>query len=66
MVGGLFLSTHGYTSNAFEHLTELDRERVRFGVREKVLTLCKTYSKRHAGIWSPPECLSEIFHEEVL
>jgi restriction system protein len=66
IAGGLFLSTHGYTSMAFEHLTELDRERVKFGGREKVLTLCKTYSKQRAGLWSPPQCLSDILYEQVL
>lgn len=66
VVGGLFLSTHGYTSTAFEHLAEIDRDRVKFGGREKVLTLCKTYSKSRAGIWSPPECLSEILLEHVI
>lgn len=65
VAGGLLLSTHGYTGTAFEHLTELERERVKFGGREKVLTLCKTYSKQQAGLWSPPNCLSEILHEEV-
>lgn len=63
VAGGMFLSTHGYTSTAFEHLTQLDRERVSFGGREKVLTLCQTYSKAQAGLWSPPSSLREILIE---
>ncbi len=63
VAGGMFLSTHGYTSTAFEYLTQLDRERVSFGGREKVLTLCKTYSKAQAGLWSPPSSLREILLE---
>lgn len=66
VAGGVFLSTHGYTSTAFEHLTQLDRERVSFGGREKVLTLCQTYSKAQAGLWSPPSSLREILTENLV
>ncbi|MDV3459236.1 restriction endonuclease [Sphingomonas sp. HF-S4] len=65
VAGGLFLSTHGYTGNAFEYLTQLDRERIRFEGRDKVLTLCQTYSKAQAGLWSPPASLREILHEKI-
>lgn len=63
VAGGLFLSTHGYAGNAFEHLTQIDREKVHFEGRDKVITLCQTYSKAQAGLWSPPSSLREIVHE---
>jgi restriction system protein len=65
VAGGLFLSTHGYAGNAFEQITQIDREKVQFEGREKVITLCQTYSKAQAGLWSPPSSLREILHEAV-
>lgn len=56
--GGLFLSTYGFTENAFEQLTALDRARLRFGDKDKIVTLCKSWVKARAGLWSPPQNLS--------
>ncbi len=58
--GALFLSTYGFTNNAFEQLTTIDRQKMRYGGQEKIVTLCQSYMKARAGIWSPPENLSEI------
>jgi restriction system protein len=64
--GGLFLSTYGYCDNAFEMLSEIERQKLKFGSEEKVVSLCKTYVKADAGIWSPPESLAEILFEETV
>lgn len=61
--GGLFLSSSGYCDNAFEMLTEIEREKLKFGNEEKVVSLCKTYVKADSGIWSPPELLTEVLFE---
>lgn len=61
--GGLFLSTYGYCDNAFEQLSEVDRQRLRFGDREKVIALCRTYVKAESGLWSPPQNLAEVLYE---
>jgi len=61
--GGLFLSTSGYSDKAFEMLSEMDRERLKFGSEEKIVNLCKTYVKMDSGIWSPPELLTEVLFE---
>jgi restriction system protein len=63
--GGLFLSTSGYCDNAFEMLTEIEREKLKFGNEEKVVNLCKTYVKADSGIWSPPELLTEVLFEDT-
>lgn len=63
--GGLFLSTYGFTDNAFEQLTTIDKQRLKFGDQEKVVTLCRTYVKAKAGIWSPPENLSDVLFEDT-
>ena len=61
--GGLFLSTYGFTENAFEQLTTFDREKLRFGDKDKIVTLCKSWVKARAGLWSPPESLSQILFD---
>lgn len=60
VTGGLFLSTYGFTTNAFEQLTIIDRDRLRFGGKEKIVSLCKTYVKAKSGVWSPPEDLTDL------
>lgn len=61
--GGLFLSTYGYCDNAFEQLSAIDRQKLRFGTEEKVVALCRTYEKAVSGIWTPPENLAEVLYE---
>jgi len=58
--GGLFLSTYGFTENAFEQLTTIERQTLKFGDQEKIVALCQSYVKARAGLWSPPLNLSEI------
>ncbi|WP_052248557.1 restriction endonuclease [Chryseobacterium taiwanense] len=62
---GLFLSTYGFTSNAFEGLTELERKKIRFGDEEKIVSLCKTYLKVKSGIWTPLQDLQEVLFEQT-
>lgn len=57
------MSTSGYCDNAFEMLTEIEREKLKFGSEEKVVNLCKTYVKADSGIWSPPELLTEVLFD---
>jgi restriction system protein len=61
--GGVFLSTYGYCDNAFSTLSEIDRERVRFGDKTKVIAMCRTYTKAQSGIWSPPAALVELLYD---
>ncbi|MDY7232995.1 restriction endonuclease [Hyalangium rubrum] len=62
--GGLFLSTYGFTNNAFEQLTTIDKQKLRFGDQEKMVSFCQSYVKARAGLWSPPENLTEILLSE--
>jgi len=63
--GGLYLSTYGYCSNAFESLTEIQRQKIRFGAEEKVVSLCQSYVKAQSGIWSPESTLTETLFSGV-
>jgi restriction system protein len=61
--GGLFLSTSGFASDSFEGLIEVERSRLRFGDRDKIILLAKTYVKACAGLWSPPAALPEVLFD---
>lgn len=63
---GIFLSTFGFTENAFEGLTELERTKVRFGNQEKIISLCKTYLRVRSGIWTPLNDLQELLYEQTI
>lgn len=54
---GLLLSTYGYSAPALELLAEVDRERLRIGDKEKMVSLCKTYTKLQSGLALPSEVL---------
>jgi len=62
--GGLFLSTYGFTENAFEQLTTIDRQKLRFGDQDRIVTFCQTYVKAKAGLWSPPANLGEVLFDD--
>lgn len=61
--GGLFLSTSGYAADAIAGLTEVTRDRLRFGDRNKIALLAKTYIRACNGLWSPPTTLPEVLFE---
>lgn len=60
---GLYLATYGFSSDAFEALTEIQREKIKLGVDEKVVSLCRTFVKAESGIWSPPLELPDLLFE---
>jgi len=62
---GLFISTYGFTENAFAGLTEFERTKVRFGNQEKIVSLSKTYLKVKSGIWTPLQDLQELLIENT-
>jgi len=43
---GLFLSTYGVSSGVVESLTKIERKKVKFGDKEKIISLCETYIKK--------------------
>lgn len=65
-VSGLFLSTYGFTDNAFEGLTEIERKIIRFGDEQKIINLCKSYLKVKSGIWSPMDNLERIITDSTV
>ncbi len=62
---GLFLSTSGFAGNAFEVLTEIEAQKVRFGDQNKIVQVCRTYVKAETGLWAPEQKLTEILMEDT-
>jgi restriction system protein len=63
--GGLYLATYGYSNSAFEALTEIEKTRIRLGSEEKIVSLCRTYTKAESGLWSAPPMLTDLLFEET-
>jgi len=46
------LSTYGVSSEVVESLTKIERKKVKFGDKEKIISLCETYiKKKESGLW---------------
>ncbi|MEI7178143.1 restriction endonuclease [Pectobacterium carotovorum] len=58
---GVFISTYGFTKNAFESLTRIERDTIKFGSEPTVVSICKTYVRINNGLWSP-----ELNSENIL
>lgn len=61
--GGVLLSSSGFTQNVGEGLTELERQSVRLGNHNKIISLCKTYYKIDSEIWKADQSLPTLLHE---
>ena len=61
--GGVFLSTYGFTGTAFEGLSQVDRQCIRFGAQEKIVGLCTTYLRTESGLWTSAQPLPELLFE---
>lgn len=64
--GGVFLSTYGYCDNAFEKLAEIERQTLKFGSQQKIVSLCRRFSKIRSGIFMQDQALSEVLFEETI
>ncbi|MGN6340500.1 MAG: restriction endonuclease [Ginsengibacter sp.] len=64
---GLFLSTYGVSSEVVESLTKIERKKVKFGDKEKIISLCETYIKtRESGLWLKNLELEKILLQNTL
>jgi CxxC-x17-CxxC domain-containing protein len=58
---GVMLSTSGFTSDAYEALTVLDRKILQIGDRSTVCALCRTFVKSRGGFLIAPASPSYLF-----
>lgn len=64
--GGLYLSTYGYSNDAFEALTEIEKSHFYAGDEQKIISLCKTFVKAETGLWSAPSLLTDVIIENTI
>lgn len=64
--GGLFLSSSGYTDKLHQGLSEILRQNVRLGGRQKIVTLCQHYARIERGTWYPLKPLPDLLFEQTL
>lgn len=63
---GLYLSTYGFSANYYESLTEKQKSIVRFGEKDKIVELCRTYEKVNNGIWNPIDTLEDMLMKNTI
>jgi restriction endonuclease Mrr len=64
--GGLFLSTSGYSNNIFSTFTKIERQQLKLGDKNKVVSLCKRYVQTKSGLLYPREPLTEVLFEKTI
>lgn len=60
---GLFLSTTGFTRNAWEALSTTHRKRIRVGEREKMVSVCETFVRQEGGLWRQDGSLTDLLFD---
>jgi len=63
---GLLISTNGFTKNAFEGLTKIDRNRIKFAEKDKIFSLCEIYIKKRAGLWIPDNSIETTLFGDTI
>lgn len=58
-VGGLILSTSGFTKNATEFITEINHPMIGLGADNKIVRLCQNYMRAEPDFWIPSD---ELIH----
>lgn len=58
---GLFLSTSGYCDNAFETLTEIEKEKLQVGDSSQIVNMAKLYVRKNNGVYLPESNLNNLF-----
>lgn len=58
--GGLFLSSSGYTSGAYEILKEVEHQHIYHGGRNKIIAICQTYVRSTGVLWEPTQSVHEM------
>nr|WP_325180726.1 restriction endonuclease [uncultured Oscillibacter sp.] len=60
---GLYLSTSGYTTNAFETMTYIDKIHFRYGDKSSMQLLLKMYERVNNGFYVPSNNLEQLIED---
>lgn len=66
MLGGLFLASNGFSKSVCEFMMEFDSQVISFGDDQKIVHLCRKYSRSQDGIWKQTNSLEDIIFEDSL
>jgi restriction system protein len=65
--GGLFLSSSGYATPVYAHLSEISEKRIRFGQDVKIVSLCQHFVQTSGrALWTPQDVLPQILFERTI
>jgi hypothetical protein len=62
---GLFLSTYGFANGAFDGIANIEAHRLRFGEKEKIVSLCRVYAGTGDGSVLSGELLPQLLFAET-
>jgi hypothetical protein len=63
---GLLLSSTGFAASAVTGRTEIERQTVRLGGKDKIVSLCQNYVKIGSGVWTPATDLADMLLDGTL
>lgn len=63
---GLLLSSTGFAESAVVGRTEIERQVVRLGGKDKIVSLCQNYMKSASGVWAPTTNLADMLLDGTL
>lgn len=64
-VGGLFLSSSGYTNTVAAARLEVSRTPIMLGCNRKILSFCRSFVLSEGGIWERDGSLTDVFFEDT-
>lgn len=62
---GIFLSTSGFTSSAFQGMAVIERQRLRIGNGGSIVSLCRIYSAQSSGVMLPTDPEEALFQHTL-
>lgn len=61
---GLILATNGYSKNYLELLSVVERKKIDFAEKSKIIEICQTYERRKSGILLPENLEEFLFRKK--
>lgn len=63
---GLILSSSGFTKDALNGRTEIEKQKIRLGNQIKIISLCQNYLQNADGLWTPTTDLADMLLSDTL
>ena len=63
---GLLLASSGFSENCKESLVEIEKQRLRLGDEEKIVSLCKAYVREDGHVWNLDCSMSDLLFADTV